>query len=218
MNPISLFDALTMIRDGKAAETLEKLQELRFQSSSDISANFVFAHALDVCGHHSRAQAVWETVNSLQAKENPTKTTIPPNDVPLFLHTDHFKAEIEKIFSQTGSDEIQDLITQLNDRGRKPVEDVVDTDHRMDEDNDDDHSNRTHQIPFSKISIHDDTSNEDYDGANTETYARILVTQKKYFEASKIYRLLSEENPEHKDRLLGEAQRLEELDNQQKDS
>ncbi len=193
MTQLSLFDALTMISDGKAAETLERHEELRLKSSSDIQANFVYAHALEACGHHSRAQAVWETVNTLQAKHRPTPETLPLNEYPQFHHTDQLKSKLNKIFSENGSDDLQDLIVQLNKGEHKPFNEEFDLDE-------------------------DDLIEEAYDGANTETYARILVTQQKYLEAAEIYRSLSEESPEQKERLLGEALRLEDLANQKQDS
>ncbi|MCY4232128.1 MAG: hypothetical protein OXE59_00055 [Bacteroidetes bacterium] len=197
MSTISLFDALTMIQNGKATQTLDSLSKMRLQSSSDIYANFVYAHALDSCGQLSRAQAIWETANKLQARQRPIKKTAPSNATPEFSYSDQFKSELNKILSEEDSDEIHDLIVQLNAGGRKPLDDDFDVDEEDD--------------------LDVDLSEDDFDGANTETYARILVAQKKYSEASEVYRSLSEENTQQKERLLQEAQRLEDLANQQKD-
>jgi len=189
MTSLSLFEALTMIGDGRASETLEGLQNLHVKSPMDIKTNFVYAHALEISKHRSRANSVWETVNNLQSKQRPTKPSISEPKTSHFNCTLSLQTQLDKIFKKEDTDEIQEIIEQLNSTDRSVFLEASHIDDDLD----------------------DEVLDDGYDNAITETFARILVSQKEYAKAAEAYRLLSEQNPHEKGRLLSEARRLEAL-------
>lgn len=190
MTSLSLFEALTMIRDGCNAKTIEQIRHLRVQSPTDINTNFVFAHALEVSKDHSRANSVWETVSNLQSKQRPSPPPTSESKSPAFTFTESLQQELDKIFSSDDGDEIQGIIEQLNSSDRKAFHEASNIDDDLD----------------------DELLEDEYDHtAPTETFARILANQKEYAKAAEAYRSLSEQNPLEKGRLLSEARRLEEL-------
>ncbi len=188
MNMFTLFDALTMINEGRASETIDQLREMRLNSPSDILTNYVLGHALNVCNQHSRANSVWETASSLSSEDRTLKKMKLSDGVSVFIHTDHLQSGLNEILGEDESDEIQNLIQQLDASERTNFEVALD-------DNDESFGGLTDDDPI------------------TETYARILSAQKKYSQAAAVYRSLSEQNPDEKDRLLGEAQNLDLLAN-----
>ena len=188
MNTFTLFDALTMINEGRASETIDHLREMRLNSPSDVLTNYVLGHALNVCNQHNRAESVWETASTLSSEDRTLKKMKLPDGVSVFTHTDHLQSGLSEILGEDESDEIQNLIQQLDASDRTNFEVVLD---------DDDES-------FGELTDDDPI---------TETYARILSAQKKYSQAAAVYRSLSEQNPDEKDRLLGEAQKLDILAN-----
>lgn len=188
MNMLTLFDALTMINEGRAQETVDQLREMRLHSPSDILTNYVLGHALDVCNQHSRANSIWETASSLCSEDRVIKKMKLPDGVSVFTHTDRFQSGLSEILGEDESDEIQNLIQQLDSSERTNFEVVLD-------DDDESFGGLTDDDPI------------------TETYARILATQKKYSQAAAVYRSLSEQNPDEKDRLLDEAKKLDLLAN-----
>ena len=188
MNVLTLFDALTMIDEGRASETVDQLHEMHLQSPSDILTNYVLGHALDVCNQHSRADSIWETASTLSSEDRTRKKMKLPDGVSVFTHTDHLQSGLSEILGEDESDEIQNLIQQLDASDRINFEAVLD-------DDDESFGGLTDDDPI------------------TETYARILATQKKYSQAAAVYRSLSEQNPDEKDRLLEEAQKLDLLAN-----
>ena len=185
---LTLFDALTMINEGRAQETVDQLREMRLHSPSDILTNYVLGHALDVCNQHSRANSIWETASSLCSEDRVIKKMKLPDGVSVFTHTDRFQSGLSEILGEDESDEIQNLIQQLDSSERTNFEVVLD-------DDDESFGGLTDDDPI------------------TETYARILATQKKYSQAAAVYRSLSEQNPDEKDRLLDEAKKLDLLAN-----
>ena len=185
---LTLFDALTMINEGRAQETVDQLREMRLHSPSDILTNYVLGHALDVCNQHSRANSIWETASSLCSEDRVIKKMKLPDGVSVFTHTDRFQSGLSEILGEDESDEIQNLIQQLDSSERTNFEVALN-------DNDESFGGLTDDDPI------------------TETYARILATQKKYSQAAAVYRSLSEQNPNEKDRLLDEAKKLDLLAN-----
>lgn len=185
---LTLFDALTMINEGRAQETVDQLREMRLHSPSDILTNYVLGHALDVCNQHSRANSIWETASSLCSEDRVIKKMKLPDGVSVFTHTDRFQSGLSEILGEDESDEIQNLIQQLDSSERTNFEVALD-------DDDESFGGLTDDDPI------------------TETYARILATQKKYSQAAAVYRSLSEQNPDEKDRLLDEAKKLDHLAN-----
>lgn len=185
---LTLFDALTMINEGRAQETVDQLREMRLHSPSDILTNYVLGHALDVCNQHSRANSIWETASSLCSEDRVIKKMKLPDGVSVFTHTDRFQSGLSEILGEDESDEIQNLIQQLDSSERTNFEVALN-------DNDESFGGLTDDDPI------------------TETYARILATQKKYSQAAAVYRSLSEQNPDEKDRLLDEAKKLDLLAN-----
>ncbi len=183
MNTLTLFDALIMIDKGRASETIEQLREMRLHYPEDILTNYVLGHALDVCNQHTRANSVWETASSLSSEDRILRKMKLPDGVNVFTHTERLQSGLNEIFGET--DEIQTLIQQLDSSDRTNFEVVLDDDEPLEEFPDDD--------PV------------------TETFARILSTQKKYSEAAAVYRSLSEQNPDEKERLLGEAEKMDQL-------
>ena len=188
MNMLTLFDALTMINEGRASETVDQLREMHLQSPSDILTNYVLGHALDVCNQHSRANSIWEAASALSSKDRTRKKMKLPDGVSVFTHTERLQSGLSEILGEDESDEIQNLIQQLDASDRINFEVVLD-------DDDESFGGLTDDDPI------------------TETYARILATQKKYSQAAAVYRSLSEQNPDEKDRLLDEAQKLDLLAN-----
>lgn len=188
MNMLTLFDALTMINEGRAQETVDQLREMRLHSPSDILTNYVLGHALDVCNQHSRANSIWETASSLCSEDRVIKKMKLPDGVSVFTHTDRFQSGLSEILGEDESDEIQNLIQQLDSSERTNFEVALDDDNES----------------FGGLTDDDPI---------TETYARILATQKKYSQAAAVYRSLSEQNPDEKDRLLDEAKKLDHLAN-----
>ena len=187
MNTLTLFDALKIIGEGRAEEILDQLQEMRLRYPLDMAANYVLAHAMDVCELHSRAEGVWDTAYSLQETGTTAPKMEPMDDVPTFKHTDSLRLGLSRILAEDETDEIQQLILRLKVTERKTLDD-------MDEDSFD--------------NFPEDTYDED---PITETFARILITQKKYAEAAAVYRSLSEQDQGEKERLLHEAERLDHL-------
>ena len=185
---LTLFDALTMINEGRAQETVDQLREMRLHSPSDILTNYVLGHALDVCNQHSRANSIWETASSLCSEDRVIKKMKLPDGVSVFTHTDRFQSGLSEILGEDESDEIQNLIQQLDSSERTNFEVALDDDNES----------------FGGLTDDDPI---------TETYARILATQKKYSQAAAVYRSLSEQNPDEKDRLLDEAKKLDHLAN-----
>ena len=196
MTSLSLFEALTMIGDGRADETLERLDSLRVQSPTDINTNFVFAHALEVSKHHRRANSVWETVNHLQSKQRSSEPSTSEPTSPPFKCTKRLQMDLDKIFNNNDGDELQGIIEQLNSSDRKAFHEASNIDDDFD----------------------DELLDREYDNAPTETFARILAKQQEYAKAAEAYRLLSQQNPHEKGRLLSEARRLEGLADQHSNS
>lgn len=188
MNMITLFDALTMINKGRASETVDHLREIRIQTPTDPLTNYVLGHALDMCNQHSRANSIWEVASNFSSKDRTRKKMQLPDGVSVFTHSVRLQSGLSEILGEDRSDEIQNLIQQLDASDRINFEAVLD---------DDDES-------FGGLADDDPI---------TETYARILATQKKYSQAAAVYRSLSEQNPDEKDRLLNEAQKLDLLAN-----
>ncbi len=197
MSTLTLFDAVTRIRKGQASKILDQLHDMHLHSPQDIRISYVLAHALDVCGQKNRAKSVWETVRSLPPEQEvPEKKNIP-DGVPVFTYTDSLHADLNRILKEENKeDEIRNLIEQLDAKERTDFDEALLT---------------------GDTSL-DDLPEESYEDPVTETFARILVTQKKYSEAATVYRSLGEQKPEERDRLLGEADRLELLASQQADS
>ena len=197
MNTLTLFDALKMIEKGRASEILDQLNEMHLHSPQDIPTNYVLAHALDVCGQKNRAESVWNTIHSLQPRKEIPKKIELPDKVNVFTHTDSLQIGLNRILEKDEEDEIRTLIQQLDSGERTPFDEAL----------------------LAGDIVLEELPEESYDDDPiTETFARILVAQKKYSEASLVYRSLSEQNPDDKDRLLGEAERLELLANQGTDS
>ena len=196
MNTLTLFDALKLIGDHRAQEILEQLEELHLQSPEDVPTNYILAHALEMCGLKSRAEYVWNNVSPLQPEQQAPKKTELSDEVNSFIHTSGIQIELNRIVEGDKLDEIQQLILQLDAADRTTFDE---------------------ELLAGDTSL-GEFSEESYDDPITETFARILVTQKKYSEASDVYRSLSEQNPAEKERLLAEAKRLEDLAKQEADS
>ena len=189
MNNLTLFDALKIINEGRAEEILDELREMRLRYPLDVETNYVVAHAMEVCELHNCAERVWETAYSVQDKDVTAAEIVQIDDVPTFRHTDSLRLGLSRILSEDETDEIQKLILRLKVTERKNLDDI-----------DDD----------TLDSFPEDIYDED---PITETFARILMTQKKYSEAAAVYRLLSEQNPDKSEQLLREADRLDLLAN-----
>ncbi len=195
MKTVSLFDALTRISVGRSSEIIDQLYEKRLVAPMDRKINYVLAHALDASEQHSRAESVWETAKSLHEKRRASPVTWPPDGIESFSHGAHLQAKLNKILGLEEEDEIEQLIQNLSSSERIAIEEDSDL-------------------------SSDELSEEDYDDEDpvTETFARILEAQKKYLEAAAVYRSLSEQNPDERDRLLKEAERLDQLANSETDS
>ncbi len=191
---LTLFDALTMIDQGRAQETVDSLREMRLHSVDDILTNYVLGHALYVCNQHRRAEAIWEAASTLSSEDRTLEKIKLPDGVTVFAHTERLQIQLSEILGEDESDEIQDLIQQLDASDRTSFE------VELDEDEEESFGGLTDDDPI------------------TETYARILTTQKKYAQAAIVYRSLSEQNPDEKDRLLDEAQKLDILANSDTDT
>lgn len=185
---LTLFDALTMINEGRAQETVDQLREMHLYSPSDMLTNYVLGHALDVCNQHSHANSVWEAASALSSEDRTLKKMKLPDGVNVFTHTESLQSGVSEILGEDESDEIQNLIQQLDASNRINFEIALD-------DGDESFGGLTDDDPI------------------TETYARILATQKNYSQAAAVYRSLSEQNPDEKNRLLDEAQKLDLLAN-----
>ncbi len=185
---LTLFDALTMINEGRAQETVDQLREMHLHSPSDISTNYVLGHALDACNQHSHANSIWEAASALSSEDRTLKKMKLPDEVNVFTHTDHLQSGLSEILGEDESDEIQNLIQQLDASDRTNFQVALD-------DDDESFGGLTDDDPI------------------TETYACILATQKKYSQAAAVYRSLSGQNPDEKARLLDEAQKLDLLAN-----
>jgi len=196
MSKLNLFDALKIIEDGRASEILDQLQELHRQSSEDLKINYILAHALDTCEQHNQAKSVWETARSFQPGKQNIEQVDLPDEVNIFTHTDSLQIGLNKILDGDKTDEIQQLILQLDSADRTTFDEALLT---------------------GNASL-DEVQEDSQDDPVTETFARILVAQKKYSEASSVYRSLSEQNPAERERLLHEAEKLKVLANQEIDS
>ena len=189
MKTLPLFDALHLIHQGRASETLDQLHHMRTQGSADLSTHYVLAHALSACGQHGRAKSVWETANALQAASEPLTDAPVPDEARPFIFTDRLQIGISRILGEDEADEIQQLILKLDAGERTSLD--------------------------GGSEIHDDPQEEDaaetYDDPVTETFARILVAQKEYLKAAEVYRSLSTQHPSEKDRMLKEAAKLEDM-------
>ncbi len=197
MKTLSLFDALTKIKEGRSSEILDHLYEKRLVAPMDRKTNYVLAHALDASEQYSRAESVWETAKSLQERRRAPQVIWPPDDIESFSHGAHLQAKLNNILGleEEEKDEMEQLIQNLSSSERVALEEA------------------------GNLSP-DELSDDDYDEEDpvTETFARILETQKKYSEAAAVYRSLSEQNPDEADRLLKEAERLDQLNNAETDS
>lgn len=191
MASLTLIDALNSIGEDRSAEILDQLRHLRKQNPQDIATNYVLAHALEACEQGARAESIWKAASLLQAKDG--SPVIPePSDIPAFDHTSTLAARLDEIIGEE-DDEIQQLIMQLESAGRPDLgshESVLD----------------------------EPVEEEEFSDTITETFARILVAQKQYAEASSVYRSLSEQHPDERDRFLQEVERLEVLINSELDS
>lgn len=191
MASLTLIDALNSIGEGRSAEILDQLHHLHQQSPLDIATSYVLAHALEACDQGTRAESIWKTASLLQAKDE--SPVIPePTDIPVFEHTSTLAARLDEIIGEE-DDEIQQLIMQLESAGRP-------------------------NLASHESVIDEPVEEEEFSDTITETFARILVAQKQYAEASSVYRSLSEQHPDERDRFLREVERLEALINSELDS
>lgn len=191
MASLTLINALNSIQEGRSAEILDQLYHLRKQNPKDIATNYVLAHALEACEQGTRAESIWKTAGLLHA-EDESPVTPEPSDIPAFEHTSTLAARLDEIIGEE-DDEIQQLIMQLESAGRPSLD--------------------------SHESISDEpVEEEEFSDTITETFARILVAQKQYAEASSVYRSLSEQHPDERDRFLQEVERMEVLINSELDS
>ena len=78
MASLTLIDALNAIEEGRSAEILDQLHDLRRQTPLDVATNYVLAHALEVCEQDTRAESVWKTTNLLQT-ENKSPVILEPS-------------------------------------------------------------------------------------------------------------------------------------------
>lgn len=183
MTTLTLFDALTMINEGRASETITQLREMSIHYPSDILTNYVLGHALDISHQHLLAKHVWKTASSLSSADDTPQKMKLPDGVKEFIHTESLQNELSRILGEDESDEIGNLIKHLDSADGVKFEGVIEDDDFQDDYSDDD--------PV------------------TETFARILATQKKYTEAASVYRSLGEQNPQDRERLLGEAGKMD---------
>ena len=191
MASLTLINALNSIQEGRSAEILDQLYHLRKQNPKDIATNYVLAHALEACEQGTRAESIWKTAGLLQAEDE--SPVIPePSDIPAFEHTSTLAARLDEIIGEE-DDEIQQLIMQLESAGRP-------------------------DLGSNESIIDEPVEEEEFSDTITETFARILVAQKQYAEASSVYRSLSEQHPDERDRFLQEAERLEAIINSELDS
>lgn len=188
---LTLIDALNSIGEGRSAEILDQIYHLRKQNPKDIATNYVLAHALEACEQGTRAESIWKTAGLLQT-EDESPVTPEPSDIPDFEHTSTLAARLDEIIGEE-DDEIQQLIMQLESAGRPDL--------------------ASHESVFDEPA-----EEEEFSDTITETFARILVAQKQYAEASSVYRSLSEQHPDERDRFLQEVERLEALINSELDS
>lgn len=192
MASLTLIDALNAIEEGRSAEILDQLHDLRRQTPLDVATNYVLAHALEVCEQDTRAESVWKTTNLLQAEDK--SPVIPePSGAPAFEHTSKLAAKLDEIIGEEDDDEIQRLITQLDSVERPDIS--------------------SHDSAFDEP-----LEEEEFSDTITETFARILVAQKQYEKASSVYRSLSEQDSDKRDHFLQEAERLEALTKSEIDS
>lgn len=197
MKTRSLFDALHLVCQGHASETLDHLYHMRTQGPSDLATHYVLAHALDACGQHNQATSVWKTANDLQAASEPLKDTQSLGQAPPFTYTDRLQIEISRILQGDDADEIQQLILKLDAAERVSF----------------DGGSEIHEED-----LQEEDALETYDDPVTETFARILIAQKEYLKAAEVYRSLSVQYPSEKDRMLKQVSRLEDMARSQPDS
>ena len=195
MKALTLFDALNIIQEGRASEVIDHLHAMHRQSSQDLLVSYVLAHALGACELHSRAESIWNAIADLNHSSVVKPQKHPqPSDAEVFVYNDSLQAKLNIILESQEEDDMDQLIRELSAGERKSFHEVE-------------------EIPIEEIP--EDEVEQD---PITETFARILVAQKKYAEAAAVYRSLSETNPDDKDRLLEEANKLDHLANSETDS
>ena len=183
----SLDYAIAAIREGRTAEVLDELTRLHKRHPEDVFTSYLFAYALEQVSKPQQAAAVWKSTSSIQEPDLQGTTSASPT-AALFRHTPGLQEELDAIFSGDDPDDpIQALIAKLNTAPQPG------------------------SVPLEDDGFDDLLPEEEEQTLVSETLGRILIAQEKYTEAASVYRTLAEQHPDHRDRLLAEANRLRDL-------
>ena len=187
MTIMSLNHALKAIRKGRASDVLAKLLKWRIEAPFDLATCYVYAYALEKAGHTEKASEVWRTSSKLQA-EQPQTGKIPIQPLHLNKYTDELEIELLSILMEGETDiRIRQMLAQLNAAPRPG------------------------SVPMGQAILDDLVELENDSTIISDTFGRILATQKKYAEAAAVYRRLAEQNPERREIHIAEASRLSRL-------
>ena len=187
MTKEALNSALVAIQDGRAADVLNDLDTLHKKRPRDISTCYVFAYALEQAGESDGAASVWSSARVLQKTRRRGGVSRPGNS-KAFRHTSTLKQDLEAIFFDDSADDpVQELITKLNTGTPSDF------------------------MSLDEEDFDDPLPEEEEQQLVSETLGRILIAQEKYSEAASVYRTLAEQHPDHRERLLAEANQLRDL-------